>query len=322
MKPTDIKKVVCAGAGVIGSGFATNFAMKGIPVVIFNVRAPRLEEAKKQINKNLEFLVSKGVLKKKEIENIVKHVSYTTNLEEAVKDAQFIQEQFPEKYEIKKEMLAEIEKYAPADTIIASSTSGLLITEMAKGMKHPERLVCGHPFNPPHLIPLVEVVKGEKTSDEVLKCTYDFYKLLGKEPVILNKEVLGFIANRLQLAMYREAEQLVLDGVCSVEDIDKSVTFGPGLRWAIMGPNLIFHLGGGAMGGIKGLLTALHDSAAMRLKDMANWTEEPIEWPEVAEKGVLEEIEHRTPETGNTIPEIAQFRDDMLIALLKLHKKL
>ena len=322
MKATEVKKVVCAGAGVIGSSFATNYAMKGYKVCVFNVRPQRLEEAREQIHNNLTFLAAKGILKAEDVAGMEANVSYSTDANEAFSDAQFIQEQFPEKYEVKREMLAEIEKYAPADAVIASSTSGLLITEMAKGMTNPERLVGGHPYNPPHLIPLVEVVKGDESSEEAVQCAYDLYKMLGKEPVKLNKEVNGYIANRLQVALYRECIDLVMKGVCSVEDVDKAFTFGPGLRLAIMGPNLVFHLGGGKMGGIRGLLSALHDSTAMRLKDMAYWTEEPMEWPEVAEAGVLEEIEHRDPAIGKTIPEIALYRDNMLLEILKLHGKL
>ena len=218
-------------------------------------------------------------------------------------------------------MLAEIEKYTLPDTIIASSTSGLLITEIAKFAKYPGRCIGGHPYNPPHLIPLVEITKGEKSSPEAVKCAFDFYALLGKEPVILHKETLGFIANRLQMALYREAIDLVVRGVCSVEDIDKAVLFGPGLRFGIMGPNLIFHLGGGAQG-IKGLLTHLHDSGELWLKDMARWTTEPEGWPDMAQEGVLCEIENRPAEFGKTTEEIIEFRDNMLTELLKLHKKL
>ncbi len=322
MNATDIKKVACTGSVLMGSSFATNFAMRGYDVCVFNLRKPRLEEAREIIHSNLSFLAQKEILADADVSDIEARVRYTTDIKEAVEDVQFIQEQFPEKYEVKREMLSEVEKYTSPESIIASSTSGLLITEIQKGLKYPERVVGGHPFNPPHLIPLVEVVKGERTSNQTVKCAYDFYKLLGKEPVILHKEVSGFIANRLLAALHRECTDLVMNGVCTVEDVDKAFTFGPGLRMAIMGPNLVLHLGGGKVGGIRSLMSALHDSNAARLEEMARWTTEPEEWPDIAEEGVLKEIENRSPSEGRTIEEIARYRDDMLIEILRLHKKL
>lgn len=321
MEVKQIKKVTCLGAGVIGSSWATNFAVQGYPVSVCDISSEQLVGAKKSITKNLEFLINKGILRKEDAANAEGLVTFSTSVEEAVNDVQFIQESGPEKYEIKQQVLTEIENYVSADTIIASSTSGLLITEIAKFAKHPERCVGGHPYNPPHLIPLVEITKGEKSSPEAVKCAYDFYTLLGKEPVILQKETLGFIANRLQRALSREATDLVMRGVCTVEDVDKAVVFGPGLRWAILGPNMVMHLGGG-IHGIKGLINHIRDSGNMWLKDMASWTEEPEEWADLAQEGVLREIEKRPAEFGKTTEEIIEFRDNMLIELLKLHKKI
>lgn len=319
MKYTDIKKIACIGGGTIGSGWATNFAMKGYEVCV--CVHSRIENARQSIARNLDILVDNKIMTKAEAEKAMGLVSFTTSVAEAVKDVQFIQESGPEQPEFKHNLLKEIEESTSPDTIIASSTSGLYVTEMAKYMKYPGRCVGGHPYNPPHLIPLVELVKGQKTDQETIDCAKEFYKALGKEPVVLNKEVAGFISNRLQLALYREVIDLVMNGVCSVEDADKAVVYGPGIRWGIMGPSLIFHLGAGDRG-IRGMFTALHDSTAQRLREMARWTEEPVEWPEVAEKGVLEEAANRTEEQGRTIPEIAQYRDKMLIEILKLHNKL
>ncbi|MBP2643595.1 MAG: 3-hydroxyacyl-CoA dehydrogenase [Firmicutes bacterium] len=321
MNAAQIKKAACVGAGVIGSSWATNFALRGYPVCIYDINQEQLDIARKNVASNIAFLVDKKVITKDEGAQAQQRVSYTTNMEEAVKDVQFIQESGPEKYEIKRTVVAEIEKYTAADTIIASSTSGLLITEIAKLAKHPERFVGGHPYNPPHLIPLVEITKGEKTSSEALQGAYDFYTKIGKEPVILNKETLGFIANRLQLALAREFMDLILTGVCTVEDIDKALLFGPGLRMAILGPILTMHLGGGA-GGARGLYTMIRESSQMWLKDMAHWTDIPLEWPEVAHEGVLKELENRSAEFGKTPEEIIKFRDNMLIEILKMHKKL
>jgi 3-hydroxyacyl-CoA dehydrogenase len=321
MKAVDIKKIACVGAGTIGASWGTNFAMKGYPVCIYDIKEEQLEAAKESISSNLDFLLVKGIITDEEAKTAQSLVKYTTNLEEAVSDVQFIQESGPERYDIKGVVLAEIEKYTAADTLIASSTSGLLVTEIAKDAKHPERCIGGHPYNPPHLIPLVEITKGEKTSEEALKCAYDFYELLGKEPVVLQKETLGFIANRLQMALSREIIDLVLRGLCTIEDIDKAMLFGPGLRMAIMGPILTLHLGGGP-GGVKAISKMINDSSNLWLQDMAKWTTIPEEWPDAAQEGVLKEIENRSAEFGKTAEELKNFRDDMLITLLRLHKKL
>lgn len=321
MENYDIKQVACMGAGIIGSGWATNFALRGYEVYMYRRNAKAFKETKNTITNNLDFFASKGILTNKEVKESEQRITYTTNIEEAVQDVQYIQESSPESYRVKQELLAEIEKYAPADTIVASSTSGLLITEIAKYAEYPERCIGAHPYNPVHIIPLVEITKGEKTSSEVIKHAYDFMLKLRKEPVILNKEALGFISNRLQMAVYREVMDIVMNGVCSVEDIDKALVFGPGLRLSILGQVLNMHLGGGE-GGVRSMHKHLNDSATMWLEDMARWTRIPEEWPEMAHEGVLKEMENRLPEFGKTPTEIAQFRDDALIEILKLHKKL
>ena len=260
MKATDIKNIACIGTGTIGASWGTYFAMHGHPVYMYDIKEEQLKAARENIEANLNYLRDKEIITEADVKAALKIVKYTTNLEEAVKDAQLIQESGPEKYDIKRAVLADIEKYTAADTIIASSTSGLLITEIAKEAKHPERCIGGHPYNPPHLIPLVEITRGEQTSEEALKCAYDFYKLIGKEPIILQKETLGFIANRLQMALSREIIDLVLKGTCTIEDIDKAMLYGPGLRMAIMGPILTLHLGGGP-GGVRGISKMINDSS-------------------------------------------------------------
>ena len=321
MKANEIKKVSCVGSGVIGYSWALYFSLKKLDTTVYDITIEALELAKKRIKESLKSLLKNAVVTEEECEEIEKRITYTTSMEEAVKDAKFIVESVPENYDIKRNVVKEIEKYTSAETIIASSTSGLLITEIAKEAAHPERFIGGHPYNPPHLIPLVEITKGEKTTEEVIKTAKEFYTLIGKEPVALQKEALGFICNRIQMALYREVCDLVMRGVCTIEDADKAVTYGPGLRWGIMGPSLVFQLGGGKAG-IDGILKHLGPSINMWLKDMADFKEFPEEFGQIAREGVEEEMKNRTKETGNDDASLAEYRDKMLIEMLKLHNKL
>lgn len=321
MNAEDIKKVTCIGAGVIGYSWALYFSLKKLDVTVYDITKESLELAKERIHQSLGSLIKNNVVSQEESKTIENNIVYTTDMEKAVSQSQFIVESTPESYDIKKNVIKEIEKYTSDKTIIASSTSGLLITEIAKDALHPERFIGAHPYNPPHLIPLVEITKGDKTTDEVIKTAKDFYTLIGKEPVVLQKEALGFICNRIQMALYREVCDLVNRGVCTIEDADKAVTFGPGLRWGIMGPSLVFQLGGGEHG-ISGLLQHLNPSINLWLKDMADFKEFPKEFGKVAQEGVNEEIKNRAKEIGNDNESLREYRDKMLIELLKLHNKL
>ena len=321
MEVKDIKKVACVGAGVIGYSWALYYSLKKFPVNVYDLTDEKLEMAKKRIHDSLLNLMKNNVVTEDEITEIENRINYTTSMEDAVRDVQFITESGPENYDVKQKMAEEMEKYTASDTIIASSTSGLLVSEIAKYAKNPERFIGAHPYNPPHLIPLVELTKGDKTTYEVLECAKEFFKLIDKEPVVLQKEALGFICNRIQMAVYREVCSLVMNGVCTIEDADKAVTYGPGLRWAIMGPSLVFELGGGE-GHIDGLMKHLNPSISLWLHDMADFKDFPEEFPEIARKGVEEALKHRPKEIGNDDASLAEYRDKMLISLLKLHKKL
>ena len=321
MKTPEIKKVAVLGGGLIGSGWATSFLWKGFPVHVYDISEDALKTARSRVRGNMEYLVSKNVLTTAMMNVALSLAKYTTNIEEAIKDIQFIQECALEKYEVKQALLAEVDKYAPANAVFASSTSGLLITEIARYSKYPGRCLGAHPYNPPHLIPLVEIGKGDQTSEETVKRTYDFYELLGKVPIVLQKEALGFIANRLAVALWREAMDLVMRGVSSIEDVDKAVCFGPGLRYALMGPNLTYHLGGGEYG-IQGLIKHIGPSVELWWNDMAVWKKWPPGLAEIAQEGVLREIANRAPEQGRTNEEIVKWRDDGLITILKYLKKI
>ena len=320
MKPEEIKRVACVGGGVIGSSWAIQFAMKGLDVVLYDINDEQLAKSQAQMHKSLDALEQFKAVTPQRRQEIADRVKLTTSMEEAVKNAQFIQESGPERLEIKRSILAQVEEYASADAIYASSTSGLLVSDIAAQAAHPERCVGAHPYNPPHLIPLVELTSGDKTDPELLQLAYDFYQSIGKEAVLLRKECPGFIANRLQLALYREVQDLVMRGVCSVEDADKALVYGPGLRWAIFGHNMIMQLGN--PGGLTGMVKMLGNSGDRWLADMASWTHQPDNWAEVAQPGVDKEMANFPDHIGHTNEDCAKYRDQMLIELLKLHRKL
>lgn len=321
MNAQDIKQVAVIGSGLIGSSWATLFASKNLHVTLYDIDNKALLAAQKRIEQNLSYLKKEGIYTEEQVRDFLKNVVYTTSVEEAVKNAQFIQENGPDRIEIKKNILSEIEKHASAEAIYASSTSALLISEIASFAEHPERCIGGHPYNPPHLIPLVEITKGPDTSKETVKFAYQFYKSIGKEPVVLNKESMGFIANRLQAALNRELVDMVMKGICSVEDADKALTFGPGLRWGILGQTLNAHLGGGEKG-IKGMIELTASSSKAMNGSLATWSEMPEGWADTAQRGVEEEMANREGKIGKTLSEISAYRDHMLIQLLKLHEKI
>ncbi len=320
-KVSEINTVTCVGAGVIGQSWAVNFAMKGLTVRLYDIAEDPLKLALTGIHNSLGYLKTQKVLTDEDISAIEGRISTTTSIADALAGAQYIQESGPEKYPIKRSILAQIDEFASPDTIYATSTSGLLISEIAKESKYPERCVGAHPYNPPHLIPLVELSKGEKTAEEAIQTAFDFYRSIGKEPIILNKESLGFVANRLQIALAREAADLLVKGVCSVEAIDKAVSFGPGLRWAIMGPNMLIHIAGGDAG-LRHSHGHMVESAQMWLADMATWSTYPSEWEDMAVSGVEAELKNRTVQEGRTIQDAIAYRDEKLIEILKIMGKL
>ena len=320
MEIKDIRRVACVGGGVIGSSWAIQFAMKGLDVALYDINDEQLKKSEGQMHKSLDALEHFNAITAQRRAEIVGRIRLTTSMEEAVRGAQFIQESGPERLEIKQSILAQAEEFASPEAIYASSTSGLLISDIAAKAAHPERCVGAHPYNPPHLIPLVELTSGGKTDPALLQLAYDFYQSIGKEAVLLRRECPGFIANRLQLALYREVQDLVMRGVCSVEDVDKALVYGPGLRWAIFGHNMIMQLGN--PGGLTGMVNMLGNSGDRWLADMASWTHQPDNWAEVAQPGVDQEMANFPDHIGHTNEECAAYRDQMLIELLKLHRKL
>lgn len=320
MRLEDMKRVASIGGGVIGSSWTLLFAMRGLKVRQYDINQEQIDNCVKNIARNIESLLEFGAIQADQVGSIKGRISYTTSIAEAVKDAQFIQENGPERLPVKQSILAEIEAAAPVDAIYASSSSGLLISDVTANAAHPERCVGGHPYNPPHLIPLVEITCSDKTDQSNVQLAKAFYQSIGKEAVVLNRECPGYIANRLQLAVYREMIDLVMRGVCTAEDADKALTFGPGIRWAIFGHNMIMQLGN--PGGLKGMMAMLGTGGDVWLADMADWKHMPNEeYGEIAQASVDEMMKNFPDEVGHTNPEIAKYRDKMLIEILKLHKK-
>ena len=319
MKVSDIKNVACVGGGVIGSSWAIQYALKGLNVTLYDINDEQLAKSHAQMLKSLEALVDHNAITAAQKDEIVARVHTTTSMEEAVKDAQFIQESGPERIEIKRSILAQVEQFADPDALYASSTSGLLISDIVAEAAHPSRCIGAHPYNPPHLIPLVELTRCDKTDDACVKLAYDFYQSIGKEAVLLNKECPGFIANRLQMAVFREMTDLVQRGVCSVEDVDKALVFGPGIRWGVYGQHMVMQMGN--PNGLKGMMEMLGNVPNTWLADMADWKTMPEDWTS-AQEGVDLEMAHFPDFKGHDNVSCAAFRDRALIEILKIHKKL
>jgi 3-hydroxyacyl-CoA dehydrogenase len=237
------------------------------------------------------------------------HLKFTTDMKEALRDADLVQENGPERKDFKIKLFADMDAATPPDSIIASSSSGLTMSVMQSACKHPERCVIGHPFNPPHVVPLVEVVAGEKTSPETVQRAISFYESVGKKPIHVRKEVVGHVANRLQAALYREVVYLIEQGVLDVADSDVAVCWGPGLRWGLMGPNLLFHLGGGP-GGIQHFMEQFTGPLSTWWKDLGTITEFSPQVKQTIIDGVQKEAGNRS------IEELERERDSMLLELL------
>jgi ketoreductase RED1 len=245
------------GAGTIGLSWAALFAAHDMDVRVQDPR-PDLQEQLDATVSALEPVLGSG---------LGDRIRVAADLEAAVDGVDVVQENGPERLEFKQELWARVEAAAPASALLLSSTSGLMPSDMAARMREPGRLLVGHPFNPPHVVPLVEVVPGAQTPPEGAQAAADFYRSLGKVPVVLRKEIGGFVANRLQSALFRESVHLVLQGVVTPEELDQVVTESVGARWATAGPFESYHLGGGP-GGIRHLLEHLGPGMARRWKDL------------------------------------------------------
>ena len=306
-----IRRVAIIGTGVIGASWSALFLAKGLEVVATDV-APNAEAALKRFIESawpaLKRLgLATGASQSK--------LSFTADLAIAVKGADFVQENGPERIEFKRKLYGQLDELLPADVIIASSSSGLTMSEIQLACRsHPERCVIGHPFNPPHLVPLVEIVGGAKTSEETIQRVAEFYTALGKRTVRLHKEVPGHVANRLQAALSREVYHLVAEGVVTAADADTALSWGPGLRWGIMGSLLLNHLGGG-QGGIEHFFEQFAGPMTAWWKVLG----QPVLTPEV-QKQLIDSV--RAEVGSRSIDELAAERDEMLLELIELRTKI
>ncbi len=311
MQQQPVRRVAVVGTGTIGMSWAAIFLSRGLPVRASDP-APEAEARLRQfIDAAWPVLARLAPIAAAPPHEML---SFCADPESAVAEADFVQESAPEREAMKQEVLQRIDAALPADIVLASSSSGLLISRLQTACRrHPERVVIGHPFNPPHLIPLVEVIAGAQTSPAAIERAMAFYRAVGKRPIHIRREVPGHVANRLQAALWREAVHLVAAGVASVGDIDAAISEGPGLRWALMGPHLTFHLAGGE-GGMAHFLDQLGPPVESWWDDLGS--------PQLTAEICRALIEGVAAETGGRdIATLAAERDRFLIDLLALKNR-
>lgn len=243
MKLENIKKIGIAGAGTMGSGIAQIFARKGYAVVVTDIKEEFLENSKKLVSIFNSSLIEEGLMTELEAKNIMKNISYSLD-KKVFSDCHVVIEAIIEKMDTKQQFWIEVEEIAKSDAIFATNTSGLSITEISKKLKNKGRFIGMHFWNPPHIIPLVELIRGEGTKDETVNILLELVKKIDKEPVIVQKDAPGFIGNRIQFAVFREALNIIEQGIATVEDIDRAMKYGPGFRYPIIGPLETADLGG------------------------------------------------------------------------------
>lgn len=300
----DPRRIAVIGTGTVGASWAAYFLARG-----FEVRAtdpgPGAEAAlHHRVAQAWPALEQLGL----DPDASPDRLHFVDDVPAALDGAEFVQESAPEREELKIELLQRIDEYCPPEVVIASSSSGLLMSRIQSATAHPDRCVIGHPFNPPHLMPLVEVVGGDATSPETVQAALAFYRSIGKRPIHVKREVVGHVANRIQAAIFREALHLLNTDVVSVADLDTAVLYGPGIRWALMGPFMTFHLAGGE-GGMEHFLEHLAAPYNTWLADLGSEFLTPADGPRILQ-GINEEVADRPME------ELVARRDASLVKLL------
>ncbi|THD73232.1 3-hydroxyacyl-CoA dehydrogenase NAD-binding domain-containing protein [Phenylobacterium sp.] len=303
---TGIERVAIVGAGVIGASWAAHYLAQGLDVVATDPGPGAEARLRALVAEFWPALKRIGLAEGASQDRL----TFNHDLAAAVAGAGFVQENGPERVDIKREMIATIDGAVGPDVLIATSSSGILISDIQDAARHPDRVLLGHPFNPPHLIPLVEVVGGKLTSPQAIQRALDFYAAVGKKPIHIRREVKGHVANRLQAALWREAFYLVDQGVATVADIDTAISHGPGLRWALLGPFLNLHLSGGD-GGIAHVIDHLGPPIESWWRDLGDISfSDKVRSEAIA--GVDEELK------PFALAELNRQRDDALITLMAL----
>ena len=304
-----VRRIAIVGTGVIGASWAAQYLACGLDVIATDPAPNADQNLREYIDAAWPDLTAIGLAKNASRDRL----TFTPDMKKALSEADLVQENGPERPDFKIKLFADMDAATPPDSIIASSSSGLTMSVIQSGCKRPERCVIGHPFNPPHIVPLVEVVGGDKTSPETIQRAMAFYASIGKKPIYLRKAFPGHVANRLQAALYREVIYLIQQGVLSVADADVAVCYGPGLRWGVMGPSLQWHVGGG-QGGIQHYMEHLMGPLTGLMKGIGD----PDVTPELKQTiidGVLQEA------GGRSVEQLAQEENEVLVALLKLRAK-
>ncbi len=293
------------GTGVIGASWAACFLARGFDVSASDPMPGAEDRLRAAVRANWPILEQMGLAEGASSARL----RFSSDLAEALKGVHFVQENGPEREDLKLALFRDMDALLPREVILASSSSGLLMSRVQEACVHPERVVLGHPFNPPHMIPLVEVIGGALTSNETVERTMAFYAAIGKRPIHVRKEVPGHIANRLQAALWREAFHLVEQGVATVADVDTAIAYGPGLRWALMGPFMNLHLSGGE-GGIRHMLDHLG-------APIESW------WADLGTPSITEELKQQLSAgvadalAGRDAAQLAPARDALLAGLIE-----
>ena len=304
-----IQRIAVVGTGVIGASWATYYLSRGFDVVASDPAPNAESNLRKYVDNAWVALTKFGLAPGASTDRL----TFTPSLRDALADADLVQENTPERVDFKAKLFVEMDALTPVDSILASSSSSIPMDAVQAGCKHPERCVVGHPFNPPHIIPLVEVVGGAKTSEATIERAMTFYASIGKKPIRLRKALPGHAANRLQAALYKEILDLVQQGVLSVGDADIAVSYGPGLRWGVMGPSLQWHLGGGA-GGIHHFMDHLMDPLTGLMMSL-HMPEVTPALKQTVVDGVLKDA------GAHSVEELAQNENEALLALLAIRAK-
>ena len=304
-----IKKVAVIGTGVIGTGWIIRCLAHNKIVYAFDKDLKLKKNLVKEIKRTWPFV--KKLFNKKTLN--LKNFKYFTSIEDTLKDADFIQECATENYSLKTKLMSSISKYSKKNAIIASSSSGLLPSRVFSKCKYPERGLIGHPFNPVYLLPAVEIVPGKKTSKKFINQAKKFYQSISMNPIMIKKELPGYLSDRLQEALWREGLHIINEGYATTKDLDRAIEDGPGLRWSLMGTFLTFHLAGGKSG-MKHMLEQF--GPALKLP----WTK--LKAPNLSRKLINRLVEGTKKQSkGKTVEKISNIRDEYLVELQKLRKK-